>query len=367
MVAYGFYTFQRRVENEIRTSLDFELLHLELSGHLTYSALRGLRLLPLDNLGELDEKYWLEAKNFLKTYGKQIKIITIGISYRNNLARFMEIFIDIIGFLPNIRCIEFISERYDNDEIDNNDVSVVKRYFSNANQLLFLETIFFDNDSKIYEFYLMFIGKYQVNITTVHVGMWLLKKEFCDYLVRVQDLVISDVYSVVELGKILSYLSCCGNNLLTLYVNCTYKVRARDLFALLDGFGVNTFDAEFDAIEEGDIFDDIRGPKLRISSLISLAVDDTEELCYYDFLSWLPNLRYLTLRRKGLWRASCRVEMSDLCMCLKKALYEVEPLNNILWDSLKKLQVLTIVSDDEADDSYLTKTVYYYRPCNLNI
>lgn len=379
IVGYGWYTRPRMNDTVVRTCLDIKLMELEVCSHYSFAtALRGLEVLPLDNLGAYDEQFWKEASRFLKKFGTHVTCIVIGIAYRNELKKYLKVLVDILNCMPNLRYLKFVSEPYDNDEIDCFcETLLVEKYVSKLEDFKSLQSLVYDNDTKIYEFYRLFLGKVYGNLRMIQIGMWVMNDGICKNLVHVTDLVISNVYSVVQLGKILTNLrwrlSRSNNDdinvvLMSLYVQCSYKVKSRDIFALVDESRIENFDVRFDVVEEDDMYDFTVGPPIRILSVVSLTIDDTDQLHYYNFLSWLPNLKYLTLRGKGSWQVSlnkhenCKFERTDLSIILKEALYESKPPSVIFWKTVPKLQILTVIKNDFF---ILTDPVYFFRATSV--
>lgn len=62
-----------------------------------------------------------------------------------------------------------------------------------------------------------------------------------------------------------------------------------DLFVLIEGTKIEKLVAEFVSIEEGETCEIVSGPSLYLPTLISVALDDTNDLKCYECLNWLPN------------------------------------------------------------------------------
>lgn len=364
-VAYGFPVLSPQLNHfRLETAECFTVVQREIEKHFSTGSLQGLQLLPLADLDDgTMEQYWKEAKIFLQNYGKHIYLIVIGLVYCNDILKLLSMLKSILAFLPNLHKIEFVSSIYDHNKIQNATASAesIQKIMSSFPKLPKLECLKFEDEFKLYEFMKAMILNSQQFVKKLEMGMWAFPKlpDLLDLSINITDLILFDVYSLVYLGKFLTEQAKNGNNLRNLYINFTYKITTMDLFALIEGTKIEKLVAEFVSIEEGETCEIVSGPSLYLPTLISVALDDTNDLTCYECLNWVPNLMYLTLRGKAAFVGEDLFQGSQLSYTLKQCLYTMKAPNLWLWQRMPKLQMLTLSNDM---DRFFEKCVYYFRP-----
>lgn len=370
-LTYGYAHANTQRRFEMQTPKCFQLAQIELKNHFTFNALQGIKFLPLVDLNDNAlETYWIEAKQFLREYGKHISVAVIGLVYSNDSFKSVHNLASVLELLPNLVRVVFVSIRYENGVTSYFPISNVEAGQIKENvklpRLRYLQCVTFESDSQLNDIVKTLLLQTQISIKKVEMGMWVFSRapQMISMFNNITDLFLFDVYSLVYLGKILTKLSQSGQSLRNLHISFSYKIITSDLFALLEDTKIEKLNAEFESIEDGEMYEPLSAPPMVVPSLISLSIDDNNDLTRYEFLYWLPNLRYLTLRGKGTWTEDDHNdEHSRLSYSLKQCLYTSKAPDSWFWRKMPKLLILVANNDME---NFFENGVHFIRPIELS-